>query len=106
MDLWIRSQDKRELVLAHHFEVEQFSDDEVSVNVNCYSLGVYKTKKRALEVLDEIQRCVNGKPIIKVRNTGNYKKVKENFIDSGFIIVDHTIDVEPVNTMVYEMPQE
>lgn len=65
MELWIRSQDKTKLVKAKNilikFETEEvlmstyhtiliYNDDEV--------IGIYETKERALEVLDEIQNIL------------------------------------------------
>ena len=58
MDLWIRSQDRKYLIsdsqLGYHEKNGQHSilayiRDEYRV------IGTYKTEKRALEVLDEIQ---------------------------------------------------
>lgn len=43
MELWIRSQDKRICNYADDYKTE---------------LGIYKSKTRALEVLDEIQRYI------------------------------------------------
>lgn len=60
MDLWIRSQDKKCLLKATMFNLD---NDENGIY--CYSnednfclLGKYATKKRALEVLDSIQSCI------------------------------------------------
>ena len=55
MELWIRSQSRQNLMKANDIVVEYnkilvFKDDEASTEV-----GEYKTKERALEVLDEIQ---------------------------------------------------
>lgn len=61
MDLWIRSQNKKCLIRASMFNLD---NDETGIY--CYSneenfclLGKYKTKERALEVLDEIQRLIS-----------------------------------------------
>lgn len=58
MDLWIRSQDKE--VLTRVVDIwkdadknEIWSQSSFAIK-NC--LGIYKTKERALEVLDEIQK--------------------------------------------------
>lgn len=60
--------------------------------------GIYKTKERALEVLDEIENIL--KPIYQVKNefkkselTGNYKW-------------ETTQEYIPINCKVYEMPEE
>ena len=61
MELWIRSQDKMDIMKVeslHIDEIPTFND----VNIICYTsgnkysnIGHYKNKKRALEVLDEIE---------------------------------------------------
>lgn len=64
MDLWIRSQDKEELVCVHNrifinnatgigYQIKiDFLIDEFIV------LGTYETEERALEVLDEIEEII------------------------------------------------
>lgn len=57
MDLWIRSQNKEILILAEHLDIYDASveDEELFViEESGTDLGSYKTKERALEVLDEI----------------------------------------------------
>ena len=63
MELWIRSQDKEKLVLTKGFETQHTNYDGgcqiFAVWENNYQMvGKYKTKERALEVLDEIQRLI------------------------------------------------
>ena len=71
MDLWIRSQSKKTLVKINKIEImQQFTNnfstngEKLSIenaivgNDNCL-LASYKTKERALEVLDEIQKLVD-----------------------------------------------
>lgn len=59
MNLWIRSQDKETLIKCEKILVEEDKDRFAIVNYidtkNWFRLGLYKTKERALEVLDEIQ---------------------------------------------------
>ena len=63
MDLWIRSQDKTRLVkvcslgYGEHNEIHYINGYCVN-EVDNYDLGTYKTKERALEVLDEIHGCI------------------------------------------------
>lgn len=78
MNLWIRSQDKE--VLTRVVDIwkdadknEIWSQSSFAIK-NC--LGIYKTKERALEVLDEIQNKINlinlghdfGSPMIDLKN--------------------------------------
>ena len=60
MELWIRSQNKELLIQTKIVELECFGEEAyTSINARFEgkngSLGIYKTKERALEVLDEIQ---------------------------------------------------
>ena len=63
MDLWIRSQDRDKLVLTKGFETQYNNYDGgcqiFAVWQNNYQMiGKYKSKERALEVLDEIQKLL------------------------------------------------
>ena len=57
MELWIRSQDKNKLCVAKFFELDNDKTGIFCFNGESYSIfaGKYKSKERALEVLDEIQ---------------------------------------------------
>ena len=92
MELWIKSQDKRTLINTRRIDVD---DNNIIVwDEGRYAeeifLGTYKTKERALEVLDEIQnRIIN----IQIFNKDE-KALKNN---------------NPMYTYmkcVYEMPKE
>ena len=90
MDLWIRSQDKEVLQKITSLFVNDdgyiFSYDYI--NSNEVFLGKYKTKERALEVLDEIHNILM--PI------SEYKQEIDNLI----------INYKNIDTVVYEMPKE
>ena len=68
MELWIRSQDKMNLVQIKQISLNYQDNKQVIANYvpeqyensGCYFelLGTYKTKERALEVLDEIQEHI------------------------------------------------
>lgn len=59
MNLWIRSQDKEILLKANELEIE--INMIIAFDGNKYQcLGTYKTKERALEVLDEISKLVEN----------------------------------------------
>ena len=59
--MWIRSQDKKTLVKADKLIIGYDKDEKVYEIHNVYdSLGIYKSKERDIEVLDEIQSCVNN----------------------------------------------
>lgn len=77
MDLWIRSQDKEKLLKCDDIVIKNHRYDTMDeygnrcINYKGYeivgyfdknteneTLGTYKTKERALEVLDKIQSCI------------------------------------------------
>ena len=57
MELWIRSQDKKRLTKATDIRIGYLNKIGWIIE-DCDELGTYKTEKRALEVLDEIQRLI------------------------------------------------
>lgn len=81
MNLWIRSQDKSYLMPIEDI-ISEFGG---SLFYKGIILGDYKTKERALEVLDEIQKLIEPNYI----RTFEYKGYEE----------------QPT-TIVYEMPDE
>lgn len=85
MELWIRSQDKDYLMPIEDI-ISEFSG---SLFYKGIILGYYKTKERALEVLDEIQGL-----FIK-------QEPKTIFTKEGMEIINNQ-----VNSIVYIMPEE
>lgn len=84
MNLWIRTQDKKALIPINKmitYSCEGLFYDGII-------LGTYKTKERALEVLNEIELALGCKRTV-FNNTIVFVNVLEN-----------------VNSMVYEMPEE
>ena len=57
MELWIRSQDKTTLIRSYEIYISEYGKggDVIRAKKTSHILGTYKTKERALEVLDEIQ---------------------------------------------------
>lgn len=116
MDLWIRSQDKTKLVKIDNISYLDMSDDyekEVhSLFNDCKGiLGVYKTKNRALEVLEEIQNILVGTIIIKSNvslSPSNQEKLIERFkTDTLPIIEQPSYEIKSLqNFIVYKMPEE
>ena len=65
--MWIRSQDKESLVQVDCLCIEKTESDEgkyiyssFDIVQGCITLGTYKTKERALEVLSDIQKYINS----------------------------------------------
>ena len=96
MELWIRSQDKKNLVKIRQISLNYQNNKQIIANYTpeLYEnsggyyelLGTYKTKERALEVLDEIQEA----------QLGNY-----HYECPSNVKVSNN-----ENMIVYEMPKE
>lgn len=91
MKLWIRSQDKTQLgIIVGVILVDNELRGFTNYNQNYFELGTYKTKERALEVLDEIQKY-----IIPTLNLLDDTLKGKQVCQVGNIL-----------SMVYEMPKE
>lgn len=112
MELWIRSQDKTELVKIEEICID--IDDDGFIGVWSYGsnkhlkyyLGTYNSKERALEVLDEIQNMI--KPTLI--NTEYHSEIKQDVDKLSFDVVMQPIEdkityIQP-DVVVYEMPNE
>lgn len=104
MELWIRSQDKKDLICTRRIYVH-----ENTIRTNVYEaigfaiLGKYKTNERALKVLDEIQSLlqpiIEYKPIVQEEHNPTYKY-------KHFVKVDDNMEIKELSTFVYQMPAE
>lgn len=132
MELWIRSQDRERLVkinnaeIQHHYSYKdahekyllpngnfeyrnvQKKDKYIKSVIMCNDeifLGEYKTKERALEVLDEIQNILKPKYIL---NASSIKPNGDYYEKNGEIYQDYSADarIEQLNIYVYEMPEK
>lgn len=107
MELWIRTQD-REVLLPAKLEMQATGSRRIGYlmyglkdySASAVMLGTYKTKERALEVLDEIQNILGGKTILK-----SFDNITPDFRDK-VIIKPCEVHIEQLNTYVYEMPKE
>lgn len=102
MVLWIRSQDKKELIPIKE-KLKVYEGDLIQTSIDTYQverhyniihntdfLGEYKSKERALEVLDEIQKVIKWLQIdMKDVTIGEVNSLTGKFED-----------------YVYEMPSE
>ena len=89
MNLWVRSQDKRILQKIDNIYLDaNYGNKRICNYVDDYKteLGTYKTKERAIEVLDEIQDKINlinlghdfGSPMIDLKNPTYIYQMPEN----------------------------
>lgn len=109
MELWIRSQDRGSLVKVDNLYVSVgnyicYYVEKGKEIPNTYyrpsgELGRYKTKERALEVLDEIQNIL--KPQLITKNSG---KIIGSFEDT-LVREGATYELKELSTFVYQMPE-
>lgn len=94
MELWIRSQKNEELrpllLKVNEFEIGDYDDDMNCIVVNnLHCVGVYKTKERALEVLDDIEDKLINCTFAKKQNG-----------------LGEVLDFLPNSIYVYTMPED
>jgi len=114
MELWIRTQDRERFTRCSDLRVYYAKQDDVWVIEDCDDLGSYKTKERALEILDEIQDKFKNKYLAKVNPIVNHNdfdkliKAYEEFNKIELIGSNELVDITPINqeVLVYEMPKE
>lgn len=118
MELWIRSQDKELLMKSPELRYNQKENDHSILAYDTLGvyriLGVYSTKERALEVLDEIQNILtNKKGVLQAKSITKYsdleisKNALETINNEQFIVVHYDYEFRELdNTIVYEMPEE
>ena len=90
--MWIRTQDKETLLNVNCIDMYSLNKYEWIIEACGNDLGTYKSKERAIEVLDEIQERISPK--------FNYKGNNEE--------ADLFIKTQILNSMiaVYQMPEE
>lgn len=108
MELWIRSQDKRILQKIDNIYLDaNYENKRICNYVDDYKteLGTYKTKERALEVLDEIQNILKPKYIL---NTSSIKPDGDFYEENGVIFQKYNAnaEIEELSTFVYQMPED
>ena len=115
MELWIRSQDNMNLVKVRQIGVNYQDNKQIIANYTpeLYEnsggyyelLGTYKTKERALEVLDEIQNILKPKYIL---DTSSIKPDGDYYEENGVIFQKYNANarIEELSTFVYQMPPE
>ena len=117
MELWIRSQDKEDLVKVNSLwimdnqiwmEVPFYENHKklgLTVSGHNHKLAEYKTKERALEVLDEIQNILKPKYIL---DATSIKPDGDFYEENGVIFQDYNANarIQELSTFVYQMPKE
>lgn len=105
MELWIRSQGKERIIKTNQLDVMEFDTDvdprynHFGVYVNDFLVGEYKTKERALEVLDEIQNIIIKLSALSITGISNENIAKE------YVKIFQEENIISLKA-VYEMPKE
>lgn len=101
MELWIRSQDKIKLVKVNYVYIME-SDNHFTIYGETIDsspiIGTYKTKERALKVLDEIQNIILLQSMYKYDNNELIKAWAE--------LSQEEIKILRTQISVYEMSKE
>ena len=115
MELWIRSQDKKNLVKIRQISLNYQNNKQIIANYmpELYEnsggyyelLGTYKTKERAIEILDEIQNILKPKYIL---DTSSIKPDGDFYEENGVIFQKYNANakIEELSTFVYQMPKD
>nr|DAN14418.1 MAG TPA: hypothetical protein [Bacteriophage sp.] len=104
MELWIRSQYGSLLEKAEAIKIANYDGTIGIVINNDYVFGEYKTKERALEVLDEIEKLI--KPITIFQNCQVDKSTIEKIKKIGYCMVNSDARVEQISQAFYQMPED
>jgi hypothetical protein len=104
MELWVRSQNKETLAKVDNLNIDK-DDYSIYAQAQTYQIvfGTYKSKERALQILDEIQNILKPKMIV------NTYKVEQAELCDGTQFIQPKLDdiqVQNATSYVYEMPEE
>lgn len=105
MNLWVRSQDKECLTNISNIQYV-YKNNMHGLGTyydNLKILGTYKTKERAIEVLDEIQNILKPKYILDSSSI----RPDNSWVENGIIMQKYNANVEikELSIFVYEMPE-
>ena len=105
MEIWVRSQNKKRLMKVEMVEIDKQKDGGAIIYSHEYILGEYKTKERALEVLDEIQNILKPKYIL---DSSTIRPDGDSWLENGIIMQKYNANarIEEIPIYVYEMPKE
>ena len=111
MNLWVRNQDKTIFQKVDNLLISDGNNAEGTFNIYTNLLpaqnvlGRYKTKERAIEVLDEIQNILKPKYIL---DTSSIKPDGDFYEENGVIFQKYNANakIEELSTFVYQMPKD
>lgn len=109
MKLWIRSQNKcksREAECVYYY----YEAGKHIIDCNGYPVGTYESKRRCLEIIDEIQGLlISDFAIIKNLNVcDDFQKMLKNTKGISYSVPNEkpTVEHHSLSAVVYEMPEE
>ena len=108
MELWIRSQFKEMLFKVNNSLIIKHNDNVENgmyfIECDGSKIAMYKTKERAIEVLDEIQNILKPKYILDSSSI----RPDDSWVENGIIMQKYNANVEikELSIFVYEMPEE
>lgn len=115
MELWIRTQDKETILKTNRLDYD-LSGGEHQIRADGFKiyLVTYKTKERALEILDDISSKIKNQFIVTVNGLWKPEDVKlmKNQLEKDyagyFIMETQPLDIKPLNQnlIYYELPKE
>ena len=92
----VNYQDNKQIIANYMPELYENSGEYYEI------LGTYKTKERAIEILDEIQSLlqptIEYKPIVQ-------EEYNPSYTYKHFVKVDDNIEIKELSTFVYQMPE-
>lgn len=105
MELWIRSQNKQLIRKANYEIYYNERNGHNYIVIDGDALGSYKTKERAIEVLDEIQSLIQPPMNFIVSQHIDFDNDGEGLI--GCNILKEEPKIEKISDeIVYQMPME
>jgi hypothetical protein len=109
MELWVRSQDKEKLIKVDYLRIIENEEDKefpFYINAGYDFMAAYKTKKRALEVLDEIQDILKPKIFAYIRPSEEMVELLGSRQAGMTKKMNTEAEIKELSTYVYEMPEE
>jgi arginine decarboxylase-like protein len=109
MELWIKTQTKLGLYKVDNVYIDErnFGNDDIQyyIQTNMTVLGKYKTKEKALEILNEIQKILQPKYVL---NGSSIKPIGDSWVEHGIVMQQYNASakIEELSTYVYSMPEE
>lgn len=110
MELWIRSQDGECLMKVDRVDYDYCATlHRIVVNGYKVLVGVYSTRERAMQVLDEIQNILQPRYIMhEPIHAVDYRDLANSLTDEICLHTTQQVEMElkQVGQFVYQMPKE